>query len=52
MVVQNLMAVDALIVHIVIKVPAHSVLAVPMVMELKRVTKGRERREAGAEPRS
>ena len=46
------MVVDDLIVPTVTKVPAHSVLAVPMVMELKRVTKGLERTGAGAEPRS
>ena len=52
MVVQNPMVVDALIVHIVTKVPAHSVLAVPMVMELKKVTRGLEMTGAGVEPRS
>ena len=46
------MVVGGLIVPTVIKVPAHSVLAVPMVMDLKRVTKGLERTGAGAEPRS
>ena len=52
MVVQNLMAVDALIVHIVTKVPAHPVLAVPMVTVLKKVTRDLEKTGAGAERRS
>ena len=46
------MVVGGLIVPTVIKVPAHSVLAVPMVMELKKVTRGLEMTGAGVEPRS
>ena len=45
------MVVGGLIVPTVIKVPAHSVLAVPMVMELKKVTRGLEMTGAGVEPR-
>ena len=46
------MVVGGLIVPTVIKVPAHSVLAVPMVMKLKKVTRGLEMTGAGVEPRS
>ena len=45
------MVVGGLIVPTVIKVPAHSVLAVPMVMELRKVTRGLEMTGAGVEPR-
>ena len=45
------MVVGGLIVLTVIKVPAHSVLAVHMVMELRKVTRGLEMIGAGVEPR-
>ena len=45
------MVVDGLIVLTVIKVTALSVLAVPMVMELRKVTRGLEMTGAGVEPR-